>query len=197
MIGRLRGEVIEIEGGMVVVDACGVGYEVLVPDSVLVQMPGAGEEVDLYTRQIFREDSVALYGFLQPFQRRLFDLLLSVKGCGPKIGLALIGQLGEDAVAGAILAQDSRALARATGVGGKLAERIVLELKEKMAEENLMRKAVTAAVRPAASPEDELIDALLALGYRRPEAEGAARDARERAETVEEQIKVALRSLAK
>lgn len=198
MIGRLRGELVELDGGMVVVDAGGVGYEVLVPDSVLMQMPGQGEFVELYTRQIVREDSLTLYGFLAPFQRRLFDLLLSVKGCGPKIGLALIGQLGEESVSASIIGQDARALARATGVGPRLAERIVLELKDKMAEEALIRRAspVThASVRVA--PADELVDALLALGYRRPEAEGAARDAKEQAETVEEQIKHALRSLRK
>src|SRR5471032_1243305 len=137
MIGRLRGELLEVDGSMVVVDAGGVGYEVLVPDAVVVQMPIVGERVDLLIRQIFREDGVSLYGFLLPFQRRLFDLLLSVKGCGPKEGLALIGQLGEDTVASAILGQDARVLARATGVGARLAERIILELKDKMHEETL------------------------------------------------------------
>lgn len=180
---------------MAVVDAGGVGYEVLLPDSVLLSLPSVGERVDLLTRQIFREDGVTLYGFTEAFQRRVFDLLMGVKGCGPKIGLALIGQLGADAVAGAILAQDTRALARATGVGAKLAERIVLELKEKIAEESLTRRVETAGRRPA--KEDALVDALLALGYRRPEAEAAADGARDQGQTVEEQLRVALRSLAK
>lgn len=195
MIGRLRGELVEVQGGMAVVDAGGVGYEVLLPDSVLLSLPSVGERVDLLTRQIFREDGVTLYGFTEAFQRRVFDLLMGVKGCGPKIGLALIGQLGADAVAGAILAQDTRALARATGVGAKLAERIVLELKEKIAEESLTRRVETAGRRPA--KEDALVDALLALGYRRPEAEAAADGARDQGQTVEEQLRVALRSLAK
>src|SRR5437016_3561409 len=136
MIGRLCGVLLEASGGMVLVDCGGVGYEVLVPESVMLQMPCVGERVELRIRQVFREDDVSLYGFLEPFQRRLFDLLLTVKGCGPKIGLSLIGQLGEDAVCGAILTQDARALSRATGVGARLAERIILELKEKMAQEN-------------------------------------------------------------
>lgn len=195
MIGRLRGELVEVQGGMAVVDAGGVGYEVLLPDSVLLSLPSVGERVDLLTRQIFREDGVTLYGFTEAFQRRVFDLLMGVKGCGPKIGLALIGQLGADAVAGAILAQDTRALARATGVGAKLAERIVLELKEKIAEESLTRRVETASRRNA--KEDALVDALLALGYRRPEAEAAADGARDQGQTVEEQLRVALRSLAK
>src|ERR1700755_3572717 len=108
MIGRLRGELIEVEGNLAIVDCGGVGYEVALPEAVLVQLPPPGARVDLLTRQIFREDGVSLYGFPQPFQRRVFDLLLTVKGCGPKVALSLLGQLGEDAVASAILIQDSK-----------------------------------------------------------------------------------------
>src|SRR5471030_658301 len=115
MIGRLRGELLDVDGSMVVVDAGGVGYEVQLPDAVIVQLPLIGERVDLLTRQIFREDGVSLYGFLLPFQRRLFDLLLSVKGCGPKVGLALIGSIGEEAIVSAVSLEDARALARAPG----------------------------------------------------------------------------------
>src|SRR6185436_10155733 len=107
-----------------------------------------------------------LYGFLNAWQRRLFDLLTDVKGCGPKISLALIGQLGEETVASSIVAQDSRALARATGVGPRLAERIILELKDKIVEENLARM-VDQATAPRAvianGKTDELVDALIAL----------------------------------
>lgn len=200
MIGRLRGELLEAGGGMVVVDAGGVGYEVLVPDSVLLQMPSVGETVKLYTRQIFREDSVALYGFLETFQRRMFDLLIGVNGCGPKIGLALIGQLGAEAVLNAIVTQDAKALSRATGVGAKLAERIIVELKGKMAEESLAMK-VEGAARPKAVVQtvvdSELMDALLALGYRRAEAEAAAREAEDTGGSIQDQLKTALRSLAR
>ena len=196
MIGRLRGELLEIEGAMVVVDAGGVGYEVLLPDAVIIRLPSIGERVDLLIRQIFREDGVSLYGFLLPFQRRLFDLLLSVKGCGPKVGLALIGQVGEDAVANAILGQDAKILIRATGVGARLAERIILELKDKIQEEAFLRRIENAApVRKVAPPADELVDALLTLGYRRSEAESAANEAREQAGDVQDQIKLALRLL--
>lgn len=198
MIGRLRGTFVESEGSLVLVECAGVGYEVQVPDSVLVHMPPAGEEVILLIRQIFREDGVSLYGFLESFQRRLFDLLMTVKGCGPKVGLSLIGTLGQDAVAGAIQAQDARALARAPGVGARLAERIILELREKIGEEQFTRRVMAAAVvRTSAAPTDELVDALLALGYRRTEAENAALDARENVDGVEEQLRHALRVLKK
>lgn len=197
MIGRLRGELLSVEGGMAVVDCGGVGYEVLVPESVLVRMPPVESRVDLLTRQIFREDGVTLYGFLEPFQRRLFDLLLEVKGCGPKIGLALIGQLGEDTVATAITGQDPRTLSRATGVGPRLAERIILELKDKMTEESFLRKVEASVAKKGARqyPPDELVDALLALGYKRSEVEAVADDARAQSENVEDQLRFALRSL--
>ncbi len=194
MIGRLRGHLVEIEGNTALVDVSGVGYEVMLPELVLMRLPAPGEAVELRIRQIFREDGVSLYGFLEPFQRRVFDLLIEVKGCGPKIGLALIGQLGEEAVASAILAQDARTLARATGVGPRLAERIILELKDKMAGEAFQRK-VEASLPTKAPVEDELVDALLALGYRRAEAETAAIEAREQASSVEDQLRHALRTL--
>lgn len=195
MIGRLRGVLVDVEGSLAVVDCGGVGYEVALPEVVLVRLPPPGEPVELLTRQIFREDGVSLYGFLQPFQRRLFDLLLTVKGCGPKVALALLGQVGEEGVAGAILAQDAKVLARATGVGPKLAERIALELKEKMREEALMRKieASLPTRRDGSPPGDELVEALMALGYTRREAESAAPEARDG--ELSDQIKVALRSL--
>ena len=186
------------EGGAVLVECAGVGYEVLVPESVMVQLPTLDVEITLLTRQIFREDGVSLYGFLEPFQRRLFDLLMTVKGCGPKVGLSLIGSIGEDAVAGAIQGQDARALTRAPGVGARLAERIILELREKIGEEQFARRAkAVAAVRHSPAPADELVDALLALGYRRTEAEAAAADAREQASEVEDQLRFALKVLKK
>lgn len=197
MIGRIRGELLEVESGLAIVDCGGVGYEVHVPDSVAALLP-PGASVTLLTRQTFREDAVVLYGFLEPFQRRLFDLLLTVTGCGPKAAMALIGQLGEDVVATAILAQDARVLRRATGVGAKLAERILLELKEKIEAESFLQK-VGAATKPAKKTpvEDELVDALVALGYRKNEAEVAAERARERAEDVPGQIRAALALLTK
>jgi Holliday junction DNA helicase RuvA len=194
MIGRLRGELVELDGPLALVDVGGVGYEVTIPDSVAAQLSKA-ESVTLLIRQIFREDGVTLYGFSEPFQRRLFDLLLSVKGCGPKGSLALIGQLGEDAVATAILAQDARVLARATGIGPRLAERIILELRDKIQEESFLRKIEAAAPKRKAPPADELIEALLALGYRRGEVEALAEEARRSSSDVEEQLRHALRLL--
>lgn len=197
MISRLRGELLEHHGSSVVVDVHGVGYEVQIPESTWNLLPNLGESVDLFVRQVFREDGVSLYGFAEGGERRLFDLLIEVKGCGPKIGLSLLGQVGAQSVAQAILHQDSKTLAMASGVGPRLAERLILELKDKVQQEAFAQKveAATASKRAVVHVADDLVDALLALGYRRQEAETAAAVARDECDSVEEQLKSALRSL--
>lgn len=196
MISRLRGTVWDLADGVVVLDVGGVGYEVFVPETVQLVLSVGQTNSELNIRQVFREDGVALYGFGSREQKRLFDLLLTVKGCGPKVGLSLISQ-GDETVTAAILTQDVKPLTRATGVGPRLAERILLELKDKIQEEALLRRVNSAgSVRRASAVSDELVDALLALGYRRQEAETAADGARESG-SLEEQIIVALRSLAR
>jgi Holliday junction DNA helicase RuvA len=196
VIGRLRGDVLEVEGTLALIDVAGVGYEVTLPESLLLKL-APGDSVYLLTRQIFREDGVSLYGFLAPFQRKLFDMLLTVKGCGPKASLALIGQLGEDSVASAILAQDARVLARATGVGPKLAERITLELRDKIQEEALLRKIEAPTSKRPATPESELVDALASLGYRKSEIDAISDEAKAAGTDVQDQIRAALRLLKK
>ena len=104
MIGLLRGTVVEIEGNLVLIEVAGVGYEVIVADSALSKLTPKSD-VMLYTRQIFREDGVTLCGFLDRGERRVFDLLLEVKGCGPRVAQALIGQVGADLVSTSIIAK--------------------------------------------------------------------------------------------
>jgi Holliday junction DNA helicase RuvA len=200
MISRLRGELLEVNGCSATVDVGGVGYELFLPESAMAALPVPGEFVELRVRQVVREDGIALYGFFDEHERKLFDLLTGVNGCGPRIALSLIGQPGQTAVCEAILRHDAKSLRRAQGVGPKLAERIILELKEKIGEMSLSRRLEAAlANRGGARPsaDDPLVDALLALGYRRPEAESAAVTARHEADGVEEQLRVALRSLRK
>jgi len=191
MIGRIRGEVLEKSHGVAVVDCNGVGYEISVPESVMVQMPALGSRVDLYIRQVFREDGVSLYGFMAPFERRVFDLLLEVKGCGPKVGLALLGQLGAQLVAQSVIASDARTLCKATGVGQRLADRIILEIKTKMSDE-VGAYSITNAM-PMAAPwiDDELISALLGLEVKKAEAEWAANQI-DPWLSIQEKIKLAL-----
>lgn len=198
MIARLRGTLIECDGATALIDAGGVGYEVHVPQSVMALLPLPGEEATLLTRQIFREDGVTLYGFTTTFERRLFDLLLGVKGCGPKVALSLLGSIGADGIVNAVSLEDARALARAPGVGPRLAERVILEIKDKVLEEAAARRYETA-MKPSrrVGASDELVDALLALGYRRNEAEAAAATAREQADNLPDQIRAATQVLRK
>lgn len=194
MIARLQGRLIDAREGLVVIDCHGVGYEVHVPSSLLVQLPGEGHEATLWIRQIIREDDQSLYGFPSQEARKVFDLLREVKGCGARISLSLLDALGHEGTTSAIAAQDAKSLTRASGVGARLAERIILELKDKVV-------AVPGKALPVQSaktaPPDELVEALMALGYRRGEAEDAAKEAKPEASSLEGQIKAALRRLSK
>ncbi|HLP00255.1 MAG TPA: Holliday junction branch migration protein RuvA, partial [Fimbriimonas sp.] len=131
MIGFLRGSVMEVEGNLALIDVQGVGYEVVIADSVISKLV-PGTSCSLFTRQIFREDGVTLCGFLTKVDRLVFDMLLDVKGCGPKVAQALIGQVGTEAITRSILAGDTKTLSSASGVGPRLAERIIVELRPKV-----------------------------------------------------------------
>lgn len=195
MIVRLRGEVLEVNHGRVVVDCGGVGYEALVPENT--RLPLVGERADLFTRHIIREDAQFLVGFTSDSDRRLFDLLTEVKGCGPKISLQIISDLGTETTLNAIAVEDPRMLAKATGVGPRLAERIIVELKEKVRQETFTRKVAAAIMGGRGQSDDELVDALMALGYRRQEAETAASNVSQDSGSVEERLRIALQRLAK
>jgi Holliday junction DNA helicase RuvA len=175
MISRISGLLLEGNLNRVVVDCHGVGYEVLVPESIYSSLPDIGGPVSFYTRQIFREDTQFLVGFIEDQDRQLFDLLTEVKGCGPKIALAVIGDLGSGTTLNAIATEDPKTLSKASGVGPRLAERIILELKEKV--RNLSFSIKVAGVNTTTavvSITDDLVEALLALGYKRQEAEASA-----------------------
>ena len=193
MIGLLRGTVVEIEGNLALIEVCGVGYEVIVPDSALSRLPPKSE-VTLYTRQIFREDGVTLCGFLDRGERRVFDLLLEVKGCGPRVAQALIGQVGADAVSTSIISNDVKTLCRANGVGQRLAERIILELRPKIEKGAFVLTGGTAVI--VSGPDRDLVDALATLGYRRPDAELVASKV-DSGLALDERIKLALQLLKK
>ena len=167
MIGLLRGSVIELEGNLALIDVGGVGYEVTVPQSAIPKLaPNA--QVTLYVRQIIRETDNFLCGFLDRSERNIFDLLLDAKGCGPKVATALIGQVGAEAVVGAIVTADAKTLTKASGVGVRLAERIIVELRPKL-EGGAFVLGGVATPAVLNSPDRDLIDALTALGYRRAE----------------------------
>lgn len=199
MIARLRGEVLEAERSPIVVLCNGVGYEVHVPHSVLTGQARAGEDIELFTRLVIREDEHTLYGFANARQRALFEMLRDVKGCGAKISLSLISTLGESQAIEAVASQNAKLLATTPGIGPRLADRIVLELKDKILELQSPFSRGTAAVSTLKPmPQDDpLAEALIALGYRRQEFEEAATQARDATADLGEQVRHALRSLKK
>lgn len=200
MIARIHGVILEVESDRVVIEAGGIGYLVLLPASLVPHLPQIGEKADLYIRHVIREDAQILYGFMTPFQRQLFDLLTEVKGCGPRIGLALIGEVGEQETVTAIQMKDVKGLSKASGVGQRLAERLILELKDKVQPEWLFNSsAPIIKTSKVNSPEilDDLTEALMALGYRRQEALQASEKAREVASELPDQIRQALLILKK
>lgn len=197
MIVRLRGEVVEAGVGWVVLDVAGVGYEVQLAESLAAELASLPGPVTLAVRQVVREDSVALYGFRDAEERALFDLLVAVPNCGPKTALSVLSELGADGLARAVGTQDARELTRAKGVGVKLAERIVLELRDKLPEARFSARLAARLASRAPGAEDPLVEALLALGYRRTEAEAAARQSGDPSRPIEERLRAALRELAR
>ena len=181
MIAQLTGKVVRVATPAVVLDVNGVGYKVSVPLSVIEQLPADGSPVTLVTHMIVREDDLSLYGFLDESDQQVFELLLTVSGVGPKVALALLTALGGDGIARVVSSEDVRAITKTPGIGPKLAQRLVLELKDKMAAFGFSRKvdqlAVTATVK-VRSVNDQLLEdissALVNLGYNKNDAVKAA-----------------------
>ncbi len=176
MIGRLSGILMGVEENLALIEVGGVGYEVRLPPSLKEQLPLLGEPVTLHIRTLFNEDEgILLFGFLEPAQRRLFDLLITVSGVGPRLALNLMGAGEPDALARAIARKDTRYLKSLPGVGAKLAERLALELSDKVAQFAFERQVerLAAATRASAIDFDALVDGLTQLGYTRREAQAA------------------------
>lgn len=196
MISFLRGYVAAIYDNTAVIDVGGVGYEVRIAGETVQRLAAAGrdEEVLVYTYTYLREDQIALYGFLSREDLELFKLLITVSGIGPKGGLALLSVGTADDLRFAIMTGDAKMIARAPGVGKKTAERLILDLRDKVA--GMFDAAMTAAAagRQGISGEDlfesgtgvresaeqEAVAALSALGYSRAEASKAVRACREK-----------------
>ena len=188
LIAQLAGTVGRISGGAVVLDVHGVGYKVNVPASVLESLPAPGEPLTLVTHTLVREDDISLFGFLGEQELRVFELLLTVSGIGPKVALALLSALPAEDLARAAANEEVRTLQRVPGVGAKTAQRLVLELKDKLAALTLEFAGLfgpdkTSTTAPAKDPLKTLLDdvvaALLNLGYNKPEATRATEAALE------------------
>jgi Holliday junction DNA helicase RuvA len=176
MIAHVRGTLVEKDTAAVVVDVNGVGYRVLVPETVSAALPAVGEQVHLLTTFCVREEEMSLYGFVTAEQRKLFEMLIGVSGVGPKAALSLLSVMDAEQLAMAIAGEDIKRLTSAPGVGTKIAQRIAMELKEKAAEIAWQRKVDRLAAKGKPLPSDRLedaVEALMALGYNRTDARRA------------------------
>lgn len=174
MISRLRGTLLSRDASGVEVETPGgVVYEVEVPTTVLERLPAEGQPVEMRTLQVVREDSVALYGFLSAGERTLFRRLLTASGVGPKVALAMLSTYTAERLARALVEKDVPALQRVSGVGKKTAERLALELADKVSD--LALSAGPSPVPGGAPGVQEAVAALVALGYGFAEADEAVR----------------------
>lgn len=194
MIYSLRGELIHAEPGFAVVECCGVGYRCFVSLTTLSQLGGPGDEVLLYTHMAVREDSVDLFGFADERELACFKLLISVNGVGARLALALLSDFSADRLAVTVASGDAKSLTRSPGVGNKLAQRIVLELKDKLG--GFADEAAQTSSPAGESAADEAAAALTALGYSRAEAIAALAGCSPEA-GVEELIKAGLKQMAR
>ncbi|MGC2301199.1 MAG: Holliday junction branch migration protein RuvA [Acidobacteriaceae bacterium] len=176
MIAHLRGKLFSKQPGQAIVEAGGVGYDVTISVPTFTSLPKEGGEVALYIHTHVREDTLALFGFLDRNEKRLFERLITVSGVGPKLAITILSGLNPERTVEAIRAQDHATLTLIPGVGKKLAERLVVELKEKL--EDLA--AATPRARSLAPAAEDVLSALVNLGYQRPAAQKAIETAIEK-----------------
>lgn len=189
MIGRLHGKLLEKNPPQILIDVSGVGYEVDVPMSTFCNLPEVGGELTLYTHFVVREDAELLYGFATLAERAVFRALIKISGVGPKIALALLSGITVDQLKDAVDRGETGLLTKVPGIGKKTAERLVLELKGKLAGTG----AATAAV-PTSGARADVAAALIALGYSEREAAAATKKVPEDC-TVNDGLRLALKSL--
>ena len=184
MIAFVRGTLVEATPLRAVIDVGGVGYEVHIPVTTAEKLPGIGQTVTLQTLAVYREDAAALYGFATPADREFFQLMIEkVSGIGPRIALSLLSKLSAPVLQSALAQGDVKLLASCPGIGKKTAERLIIELKDKVAIAGTATGVTLAAGGAEAasalpeSPVAEAVSALIALGYKAPDADKAIRKA--------------------
>ncbi|WP_109487296.1 Holliday junction branch migration protein RuvA [Occallatibacter savannae] len=169
MIAHLRGKLIQKEPGQAIVECAGVGYDVAISVPTFTALPSVGADTSLHVHTQVSEDQIALFGFLDREEKRLFERLITVSGVGPKLAIKILSGLSPERTVQAIRSQDHAQLTRIPGVGKKLAERLVVELKDKL-EDFAVAPTPSAVAGPAV---DDVLSALTNLGYQRPAAEKA------------------------
>ena len=203
MISYIRGTLAEKNEDSAVVEAHGVGYQIFVPVPVLSELPPLGESVKIYTYFSVREDGMSLFGFLSRQDLAMFKQLIGVNGIGPKSALGILSACRPDVLRMAVASGDAKTISRAPGVGPKTAQRIILDLKDKIRPEDVLAGgleeslAVPEEISGVGQAGKEAVEALTALGYSAAEAAGAVKKVKITEEmTAEDVLKGALRHLA-
>jgi Holliday junction DNA helicase RuvA len=199
MIAHIRGRLLEKHPNRVIVDVNGVGYDVHVPLSTFYEMAEPGEEIALRIHTHVREDALLLYGFATPLELQIFERLISVSGIGPKLALAVLSGIEPNELVSAIRTANVARLTGIPGIGKKIAERIGLELKDKMAPFVAAELAASHTTAGVETLRDDVLSALMNLGYHRPLAERAVDAAIKKSSgsSFETVLKYALRELAR
>jgi len=196
MFHYIKGQITAKFDGGVVIEASGIGYEIFVPDNSNVYLAKDGDLVMLYTAMLVREDDVSLYGFTDKESLQLFRKLMTVKGVGAKAAAAVLSCMPLPELKKAIVFEDAKSITMANGIGKKTAERIILELKDKLGAIGNISEAMQSAEKIMATDEkSEAVNALIALGYSKGEALSAMVSISDDGLTAEEYIKKALKQL--
>lgn len=194
MIGRIRGLLLEKRPPLVVIDVNGLGYEVEAPMSTFYELPALGETVTLFTHFAVKEDAHSLYGFSSERERSLFRSLIKVSGVGPRMALTVLSGIRAEDFIRCVEHQDVGTLTRLPGIGKKTAERLLMEMRDRI--QDLLSAPVLrgapAALAAAGDPQSDAVSALIALGYKPAEASRLVQDLGEQAKTTEQIIRLAL-----
>jgi len=196
VIAQLSGTLAQKQPGEVVIDVGGVGYLVLIPLNVFYHLPDIGSPMTLQIHTHVREDALQLFGFRDPAEKQVFLLLMNVSGIGPKLALNILSGIPAEELARALKNGDQLRLVSIPGVGKKLAERMIVELKDKFT--NLAPPTIDSAVRPEASSQkmQDAVSALINLGYKKPEIEKTVRDVlKDRELSLEDVLRETLRQM--
>jgi len=196
VIGRLQGVLLRKEPPALMLDVGGVGYELEAPMTTFYELPAVGERVTLYTHLVVREDAHLLYGFVREAQRRLFRELLKVNGVGPRVALAVLSGLSDEEFSRCVAQEDIARLTKVPGIGRKTAERLVIELRDKLPKDVPLPASTAAGPAAPGDPVSEAVSALVALGYKPNEASRAVRSASTKGLSAEEIIRQALKGMA-
>ncbi len=200
MIGYLKGEVAGIYDDRIILEVGGIGYNIFMPASSLELIEGTGAVIKVFTYLLVREDALLLYGFLTKDDLELYKMLISVNGIGPKGALAILSVMSVDDLRFAILSGDAKAIGKAPGIGPKTAQRLILDIKDKIdissALDSGLSSTHTQENAPMTGARDEAAQALVALGYSRSDAYRAVRSVDNETDDVEDILKRALMTIS-